>query len=85
LPDGHSVYELDEGLLLVFKPRGHLEPRHAHAHGQVLHVVRGRLRVDTASATLILDPRAAPLLLRAGEEHATEALEATWLIAETTA
>lgn len=81
--DAHGVYELDDSLLLVFKPRGHVEPAHSHAHAQRVRVLRGRLRVAIGLTTVLLDSRSEPLLLAAGQEHATEALEATWLIAET--
>ena len=80
--DAHRVYELDDGLLLVFKPAGHVEPEHAHPHARQLRVLRGRLRVQTASANLFLDPQSEQLSLAAGQTHTTEALEATWLIAE---
>jgi hypothetical protein len=83
MPREHSVYDLDDGLLLVFKPAGHTEPVHAHAYAQRLRVLRGRLRVDAAATTVVLDSDTEELLLAAGQEHATTAMEATWLIAET--
>lgn len=82
-PQAHAVYELGEGLLLVFKPAGHVESTHVHTHPQRLRVLRGQLRVDAASTTVMLGPNSQELSLVAGQEHATTALEATWLIAET--
>jgi hypothetical protein len=79
----HAVYRLAPGLLLVFKPSGHHEERHAHAHRQRLRVLRGRLLVRTARRTLLLEPDGAALTLSAGRSHATEALQDTWLVAET--
>jgi quercetin dioxygenase-like cupin family protein len=82
MPVEHSIYELDDVMLLVFKPAGHREPTHSHAHAQRLRVLRGRLRVEVGSATMFLEPQDEPLSLAAGQEHATTALEATWVIAE---
>ena len=82
-PGTHAVYELDDGLLLVFKPAGHAEPAHAHPNAQRLRVLRGRLRVDAAGRSVLLDARSGELAIAGGQEHATEALDATWLIAET--
>ena len=82
-PRAHAVYELGDGLLLVFKPAGHVEPIHVHAHAQRLRIVRGQLRVELAATSVVLSAQSAPLLLAAGQPHATSAVEATWLIAET--
>jgi hypothetical protein len=79
---GHAVYHLAPGLLLVFKPRGHVEETHAHPHRQRLRILRGVLLVRTARAELRLDARSAPYTLPAGRRHATEALADTWLVAE---
>lgn len=79
---GHRVYALADDLLLVFKPAAHAEASHAHGHAQRLRVLRGRLRVDLGDSAVVLDPQSDPLLLPAGQQHETEALEATWLIAE---
>jgi quercetin dioxygenase-like cupin family protein len=78
----HTIYRLASDLLLVFKPAGHREPDHAHVHGQRLRVLRGRLRVEHAGATSVLDAASDPLTLPPGERHATEALADTWLVAE---
>lgn len=80
--DGHAVYRLGPGLLLVFKPRGHTEAPHAHAYRQTLRIVRGALRVRTARSTQVIRPSSAPLTLAAGRRHATDAIEDTWLVAE---
>lgn len=81
-PARHAVYELAPGLLLVFKPRGHREAAHAHAHGQRLRVLRGALAVRTARGVVVLDAAARPLRIAAGRAHATQARRDTWLIAE---
>ena len=78
----HALYELAPGLLLVFKPRGHREDEHAHAHGQRLRVLSGRLLVRIAEHTHLVTPKSGPLVVRAGCKHATEAREETWLVAE---
>jgi hypothetical protein len=78
----HAVYRLTADLLLVFKPAGHHEPAHIHTRGQRLRVLRGRLRVERGGVAMVLDPASDPLVLAAGERHATEALADTWLIAE---
>ncbi|MBM4243299.1 MAG: hypothetical protein FJ148_05710 [Deltaproteobacteria bacterium] len=80
--DGHAVYRLGPGLLLVFKPRGHIEEPHAHAYRQTLRVLRGALRVRTARGMRVLRPSSAALTLVAGRRHATEAIDDTWLVAE---
>ncbi|MEW6268469.1 MAG: hypothetical protein AB1689_04125 [Thermodesulfobacteriota bacterium] len=78
----HTVYRLADGLLLVFKPRGHREDVHAHPHPQRLRVLRGALVVRTARAAVTLDADSPPLTLAPGRHHATEALADTWLVAE---
>lgn len=78
----HAVYELAPGLLLVFKPRGHREVTHAHAHGQRLRVLRGALEVRTARGVVRVAAGGRPLRIAAGRAHATRALADTWLIAE---
>ena len=83
LGDGrHAVHRLAPGLLLVFKPRGHAEEPHVHAHRQTLRILRGALRVRTTRRTQVIRPSSAPLTLAAGRRHATEAIEDTWLVAE---
>lgn len=83
LGDGrHAVHRLAPGLLLVFKPRGHAEEPHVHAYRQTLRILRGALRVRTARRTQVLRPTSAPLVLVGGRRHATEAIEDTWLVAE---
>jgi len=78
----HAVYEIAPGLLLVFKPRGHREPEHEHAHRQRLLVLRGRLVVRTARGRMVVSPLSGPLVLPAGRRHSTEAPVDTWLVAE---
>ena len=78
----HAVHRLAPGLLLVFKPRGHREAEHAHAHRQRLVVLRGRLALQTTRRKIVLEPSSGPLVLAAGRRHATEALADTWLVAE---
>lgn len=80
--DGHRIYELEDGLLLVYKPRGYRESAHTHAYAQQIRVVRGRLHVEVGQSAQLLDRTSAPLLLSADEEHSTEAVENTWLVAE---
>jgi quercetin dioxygenase-like cupin family protein len=81
-PRGHALYRLAPRLLLVFKPRGHTEPHHAHDYTQTLRVVSGRLEVRTARSRLRLDARAAGLRIPAGRAHATRAVVDTWVIVE---
>ena len=81
-PGRRAVFELARDLLLVFKPRGHEEEAHAHPHGQVLRVLRGRLRVDVGGRERRLGPRSPSLRLRARTRHATRALDDTWLVVE---
>ena len=83
LGDGrHAVHRLAPGLLLVFKPRGHAEEPHVHAHRQTLRILRGALRVRTARSTQVIRPSSKPLTMAAGRRHATDALTDTWLVAE---
>ena len=79
---GHALYELAGGLLLVFKPRGHREATHAHPYGQRLRVIRGQLRVEIGDASVFIDPESDGFVVGSGRLHGTEALEDTWLIAE---
>jgi quercetin dioxygenase-like cupin family protein len=78
----HAVYRLAPDLLLVFKPRGHREPAHAHPHRQQLRVLRGTLVVQIGNRRVTLTPTGRHLTLRAGCAHATRALRDTWLLAE---
>ncbi len=80
-PRAHAVYRLAPELLLVFKPRGHDESTHAHAHRQQLRILRGRLRVATARGEVVLTPASRAYTLAAGRAHSTRALSDTWLIA----
>jgi quercetin dioxygenase-like cupin family protein len=80
----HAVYRLAPDLLLVFKPRTHREPEHAHAYRQRLRVLRGTLKVETVPASVVLDCVSPAFTVAAGQPHATEALEDTWLVAEIT-
>jgi len=77
-----AVFGLAPDLLLVFKPRGHAEPPHAHPHGQVLRVLRGRLLFERGGKKRRLGPSSPAYRVRAGAEHATLALEDTWLAVE---
>ena len=78
----HAVFELARDLLLVFKPRGHREDAHSHAHGQRLRVLRGRLLVRIAEHTHLVTPKSGPLIVRAACHHETRAREDTWLVVE---
>jgi quercetin dioxygenase-like cupin family protein len=80
-PGRHAVYRLAPDLLLVFKPRGHAEPLHAHPHRQTLRVLTGRLRVRTARGSITLGPGSRAYTLAAARPHATTALRDTWLLA----
>jgi hypothetical protein len=84
-PAGHAVYELDDGVLLVFKPAGHMEPSHSPPSAQQLRVLRGRLRIDAEAQSIVLDMHSEALSIAGGQAHATEALDATWLIADSRA
>jgi len=81
-PDGHSIYQLAAGLLLVFKPRGYREEEHTHTHAQRLRVLRGQLRVETKGEWVVLDSGDTSLTVASQQPHATEALEDTWLAVE---
>jgi hypothetical protein len=81
-PRRHAVYELAPGLLLVFKPRGHLETEHRHPHGQRLRVLCGTLVVTLGARTAVLTPRSAPVRIAARRPHATRARSDVWLVAE---
>ena len=78
----HAVYELDSGLLLVFKPRGHLEIAHAHAYKQRMRVLRGKLEVRVGRRRIVLDTERSSLTIPAAKPHATRAVADTWLVAE---
>ncbi|MBU6280740.1 hypothetical protein KGQ64_00765 [bacterium] len=78
------MFGLAPDLLLVFKPRGHAEESHVHPHGQVLRVLRGRLRVESGGRGRHLGPASSPMRLRAGTPHSTRALADTWLAVERT-
>jgi quercetin dioxygenase-like cupin family protein len=78
----HRVYQLAPGLLLAFKPRGHREAAHTHAHRQRLRVLRGALRVRVGMRTCTLRPGSRPLSIAAGRLHETFALRDTWVVAE---
>jgi hypothetical protein len=71
-------------VLLVFKPRGHRETTHAHARRQRLRVLRGGLAVTIGGRRVVLTAASRPLTLRVGVAHATEALQDTWVVAEST-
>jgi quercetin dioxygenase-like cupin family protein len=78
----HAVYRLAPDLLLVFKPRGHVEAAHAHPHRQHLRILRGRLEVRMRARTIRLEAKSRPFTLPARGAHSTVALADTWLIAE---
>ena len=79
---GHVVYRLAPDLLLVFKPRGHVESDHVHPYTQHVRVLRGRLEIRTPMHVARLGPRGGPLRIAARQRHATRALTDTWLIVE---
>jgi hypothetical protein len=78
----HAVYELGPGLLLVFKPRGHLEMEHAHDYNQRVRVLRGKLEIRFGARRVVLAETRASLTIRSAKPHATRALADTWLVAE---
>ena len=77
-----AVYRLSPDLLLVFKPRGHHEPAHAHPRRQRLRVLRGELVVRNGARRVRLTAGGRALLLAAARTHSTVAVRDTWLIAE---
>jgi len=79
---GHRVYELSPGLLLVFKPRRHLERRHAHDYKQRIRLLRGRLELRLGERLRVLARGRPVATIPAGRPHRTRALEDTWLIVE---
>jgi len=79
---GRRLFEIAPDLLLVFKPRGLVEERHSHPHGQVLRVLRGRLLFESGGREHRLGPGSPPFRVRARTLHATLALEDTWLAVE---
>ena len=79
----HAVYRLAPDLLLVFKPRGHVEAEHAHPHRQRLRVLSGRLDVRVANRIIRLGANSRTYTLGANRSHTTVARTDTWLIAET--
>ena len=81
-PRGHAVYELGPGLLLVFKPRGHREEKHAHAYAQRLDVLSGRLAVRIGDRSTVVTAKTGSFTIPAAREHATTARAATWLVAQ---
>jgi hypothetical protein len=82
---GRAVYRLAPNLLLVFKPRGHREAEHTHPHRQRLRVLGGALLVRTARSAVTLRSSSAAYTLAPRRRHTTEALDDTWLVAETVA
>ncbi len=82
LPRGHTVYELNPGLWLVFKPAGHVESEHTHPRGQTLRVIAGRLEVRLERNVALLSPDSAGLRIAPEVAHTTKALADTWLVVE---
>jgi len=82
LPRRRAVYELAPDLLLVFKPRGHLELEHAHDYKQRVRLIRGRLEIRYAARRTLLGARSRVATIPARRRHATRALIDTWLIVE---
>jgi quercetin dioxygenase-like cupin family protein len=76
----HTVYQLGRGLLVVFKPRGHVERAHAHGHAQRLILLRGTLVVQLDDRRVVLTAGSAPFVVPAGRRHATRARMDTWLL-----
>ena len=76
----HTVYQLRRGLLVVFKPRGHVARAHAHRHAQRLVLLRGTLVVQLDDWAVVLTAGSAPFVVPAGRRHATRARMDTWLL-----
>lgn len=81
-PRRRTVLELAPDLLLVFKPRGHVEEPHLHPHGQTLQVLRGCLVVEIGGRSRRLRPGTPVLRVGARTRHATRSVEDTWLVVE---
>jgi quercetin dioxygenase-like cupin family protein len=79
---GHRLHELSPGVLLVFKPRHHLEPRHAHDYKQRIRLLSGKLELRLGGERKLLERRRPVAAIPAGLPHRTRALEDTWLIVE---
>ena len=77
-----AVYELEPDLLLVFKPRGHLEIEHAHDYNQRVRLIRGKLEIRYAARRSVLGERSRAATIPARRRHATRALLDTWLLVE---
>jgi hypothetical protein len=77
-----TVYQLEPDLLLVFKPRGHLEIEHAHDYNQRVRLIRGRLEIRYATRSTVLGARSRTATIPARRPHATRALRDSWLIVE---
>jgi quercetin dioxygenase-like cupin family protein len=76
------LHELAPGMLLVFKPRHHLERRHAHDYKQKIRLLRGKLELRLGGRRRLLGGGAPVATIPAGRPHRTRALEDTWLIVE---
>lgn len=60
-------------------PKGMVNPPHRHGHESLCYLVSGRVRLDVAGQTYLMEPGDA-VLHPAGVVHASEVLEeATWL------
>ncbi|MGH7897963.1 MAG: hypothetical protein ACREQQ_08415 [Candidatus Binatia bacterium] len=81
-PRAYRVYPLSPGLLLVFKPRNHLERRHVHDYKQRIRLLEGRLEVRIGEDRKLVDRRHPKTAIPTGKAHSTRALEDTWLIVE---
>lgn len=79
--DRHRVWQIEEGLLLVFKPRGHREDEHEHPWSQEILLLSGRLRVDRPRGRTELHPDRRRLRIGRGVAHRTLALADTWIVA----
>ena len=64
-----AVYELEPDLLLVFKPRGHLEIEHAHDYNQRVRLIRGQLEIRYAARRSVLGERSRALTIPARRRY----------------
>jgi quercetin dioxygenase-like cupin family protein len=78
----HTIFEISDRWLLVFKPDRHREPVHQHAYAQRLRVLQGGLDVEIDRRRTRLTPSSRALRIPAGRCHATQAAGDTWVVVE---